>query len=144
MHFCILLWLLWDFVLHPCALPVLSQSCSRDRQCPPAQTLLSEQGIIFWGPTLPPAHGDAAGWVWQPGWLSVGSDSSRSTGPECCRGMERSFSHKCHYTNTLEPCVLFNCSPRKGEFLGALLLSESEIPQCLGRPLCIHRGSSVP
>lgn len=87
-------------------------------------TLLSEQGIIPWLPTLPPAPWGGAGWVWQPGWLKVGSDSSRSTELECCRGVERSFSNKCGDTNMLEPCVLFNCSPRKEEFLRALLLSE--------------------
>lgn len=71
----------------------------------------------------------------------VGYDSSRSTELGCCREIKRSFSNKCNYTDMLEPCVLFNSSPRKEAFLRALLLSESKrYPSASG----ILSGSTVP
>lgn len=80
----------------------------------------------FGFPFSPQVTGMVQG-VWeQPGWLCGGYDSSSSTELGCCREIKRSFSNKCNYTNMLEPCVLFNSSPRKEAFLRALLLSESK------------------
>lgn len=61
---------------------------------------------------------------------------------ERCRRIKRSFSNKCNYTNMLEPCVLFNSSPRK--FLRALLLCESKRYPSASGILWIHSGSLCP
>lgn len=47
---------------------------------------------------------------------------------QCCRGIKRSFSNKRNYTNMLEPCVLFNSSPRNFPRGTCFCVSQRDIP----------------
>ncbi|XP_039938250.1 protein yippee-like 2 isoform X1 [Hirundo rustica] len=90
--------------------------------------LPSGQGITISVPALPPEP---------PGWcracLGAASQQQDTRSWSAAEGLKEASLINAINTNMLEPCVLFNSSPRK--FLGALLLSESEISQCLGHPL---------